>query len=189
MQGDEVEKLFQLAVERISDASLREEVKQQGSEIAALPTDLVQEIDAECQTEERAAALGTLIKEMKVAERIKLALFGNLAARTVLLRDTNRQIPLLVLENPRLTENEVLELSRNTQVDDGVLRAIGNNTQWMKNYSLKFNLVSNPKTPIDVAMKWLKFIKDKDLQRLSRSKNLSQVIATQSRKLLEHRGK
>ncbi len=134
-------------------------------------------------------ALGTLIKSMSVAQRIKLALFGNLAARNVLLRDTNKQIPLLVLENPRITENEISDISRNTQVDESVLRAVGNNTQWMKNYALKINLVSNPKTPIDIAMKWLKFIKDKDLQRLARSKNLSQVIATQSRKLLEQRDK
>ena len=189
MNHDEIEKLFQLAVERIADQGLRTEVVQAGSSIANLPTALLDEVKSEEESEERSEALGTLIKSMSVAQRIKLALFGNLAARNILLRDTNKQIPLLVLENPRLTENEVADISRNTQVDESVLRAVGNNTQWMKNYALKFNLVSNPKTPIDIAMKWLKFIKDKDLQRLARSKNLSQVIATQSRKLLEQRQK
>ncbi len=186
MQQAEIERLFQMAVERIADPAVRESVAQDRSEV---PSELLKEDSTDEQSEERTAALTTLIKEMSVAQRIKLALFGNLAARTVLLRDTNKQIPLLVLENPRLTENEVVEISRNTQLDDGVLRALGNNSQWMKNYALKINLVSNPKTPIDIAMKWLKFIKDKDLQRLARSKNLSQVIATQSRKLLEQREK
>lgn len=189
MNRDEIDKLFQLAVERITDQELRSAVVDSGSSPANLPALLIDEVSPQEENEARTTAIGTLIKSMTMAQRIKLALFGNLAARTVLLRDTNKQIPLFVLENPRMTENEVADISRNTQVDESVLRAVGNNTQWMKNYALKINLVSNPKTPIDVAMKWLKFIKDKDLQRLARSKNLSQVIATQSRKLLEQREK
>lgn len=68
-----------------------------------------------------------------------------------------------------------------------MLRGIGNNASWMKAYALKHAIVSNPKTPIDIALRWLKHLQDKDLGRLAKSKNISQIVATQSRKLFEKR--
>ncbi len=132
--------------------------------------------------------LYALIGEMGIPEKIKLALFGNQTARTLLLRDTsNRQIPLLVLENPRITDVEIMEIAKNPNMDERVLRAIGADGNRMKSYSLKLAIVSNPKVPVDVSLKWLKHIRDRDLRFLSRSKNVPQVINTQSRKLIQKR--
>lgn len=181
----DVERIFQLAVEKLGDEELRSSLKDE--RVGELPAIAVADgAEANAEAEK---ALGTLIRDMSIPQKIKLALFGNHTARTLLLRDTNRIIPMFVLENPRLTDNEIVDISRNTQVDEGILRAVGNNLQWMKAYQVKMNLVSNPKTPIDTTLRWLKFVKDKDLGRLAKSKNIPQVVSTQAKKLLEKREK
>ena len=81
----------------------------------------------------------------------------------------------------------VIEFSRNTNLDPSVFRAISQNGQWMKSPSVKLNLVANPRVPIDVSMRWLRYLQDKDLKFLARSKNIPGVVATQARKLLEQR--
>ena len=187
MNEQDIEKIFQLAVEKAGDENLKKELAAEGASIAALPVSGMQGDDAPGDAEEK--ALAVLIKDMNVAQRIKLAMFGNQTARTILLRDTNRLVPLYVLDNPRITDNEIVEIARNTNVDDSILRAVGNNLQWMKAYQVKINLVSNAKTPIDVAMRWLKYITEKDLGRLAKSKNVPQVVANQAKKLLEKREK
>jgi hypothetical protein len=183
----DIEKIFQLAVERINDPLTKAECIASREEVlaAALPQEAIEE---EAPGSEQNQALANLIREMSIPQKIKLALFGNHTARTLLIRDSNRMVAFFVLENARLTDNEIVEISRNSQLDDGILRAVSNNQQWMKSYAIKVNIVSNPKTPIDAALKWLKFIKDKDLARLGKSKNVPQVIANQARKLSEKRG-
>lgn len=130
-----------------------------------------------------------LIRGLSVAQRIKLALLGNSLARMVLIRDSNRQVALFVMDNPRLTENEVVEFARNQNLDELILREIARSPQWTKSYAVKVSLVSNPKTPVDVALSWLKHLRERDLRNISRSKNVSSAVAQQSRKLLDLRNR
>ena len=186
MIDTDLEKIFQLAVDKLADSSLREAIGAEpvAQSVKSLPAAAMEE-ETERPAEEKHVQLSNLIREMSIPQKIKLAMFGNMTARTILLRDTNRLVPLFVLENPRMTDNEILDISRNTQVDESVLRAVGNNLTWMKSYAVKMGLVQNPKAPIDVTLRWLKFIKDKDLSRLAKSKNIPQVVSTQARKILE----
>ena len=69
-------------------------------------------------------------------------------------------------------------------VSEHILRSISNNKTSTKEYAVKRNLVTNPKTPPDVSMKWLKFLMKADLRKISKSKNLPQVIATTAKKKL-----
>lgn len=128
-----------------------------------------------------------LIKEMSVPQKIKLALFGNKIARSILLRDSLRQIPLFVLQNNRITESEILEIAANVNIDEQVLRSVANNGSWMKSYAMKLAIVSNPKVPVDVSLRWLKFLVVKDLRKLARSKNVPSVVSSQCRRILDRK--
>ncbi len=193
MEGDSNDKqlLFREIIASIEDESLREELVKSGPDLAPeFHSEFVHESNLELSEPalvEKQKALANVIRDMSVPQRIKLALFGNQQARALLIRDSNKQVSSVVLTNPRIGESEIFDFAKNTQLDALLLRKIGNNLTWMKGYSVKFALVSNPKTPADVSMKWLKFITDKDLHRLSKSKGIPQVIISQSKKILEQR--
>lgn len=135
------------------------------------------------------ATIFQMLQEMSIPQKIKLALQGNKIARTLLVRDNNKQVPLFVLQNPGITDEEVLEIVRSTEVSELVHRALVRNGAWMKSYQVKLQLVSNPKVPVDVSMQWVKHIRDRDLRRLMKSKNIPSAVATQCRKLVEKRMK
>jgi hypothetical protein len=118
-----------------------------------------------------------------------MALLGNQIARAILIRDTNRQIAQFVLSNPRITDTEILEFSKNANLDESVLRSIATCEEWMKHYSVKLGILSNPKTPVDISIKWIKYLQSKDLRGLAKSRGVPQVIVSQCRKLLETRQK
>jgi len=128
-----------------------------------------------------------MLKEMTIPERIKLALLGNKSVRTILLREGHAKIPILVLQNPKITVEEVQDLVKNTMLDKNVYREIARNRGWMKNYAIQFGLVSNPKVPIDITLKYVSYLRERDLRRLSKTKTIPQVIAQQCRKALERR--
>ena len=179
-----LEKLVDAFIESIPDQVEKEQVREaaRGAEAVAIPKALLEE-GGKGESEEQ---LYKIINDLTIPQKIKLAMFGNMTARGLLIRESkNRQIPLFVLENSRLTENEVQEFSRNTNLSDQVLRAIAQNPEWMKNYTVRVNIVSNPKTPIDASVKWVKYLQVQDLRKLMKSKNIPQVIASQCRKLVD----
>ena len=130
------------------------------------------------------------IDKLTIPQKVKLALFGNHTARMYLIRDnSSRQIPLFVLKNPRITDGEILEFAKNANLDGSVHRSIAANSQWMRTYAMKVAICFNPKVPVDLTLKWIKFLQDKDMKRLSQSKNIAQVVATHCRRLLDQKAK
>ena len=130
-----------------------------------------------------------LINEMSIPQKIKLALFGNKVARGLLIRDPNRQVSQFVLQNNRLREGEVVDFAKNTNLDEQIHRNIARNPGWLKGYDIKVALVSNPKVPPDVAMRFVKHLQDKDLRKLAKSKNIPSAVSTSCKKMAEKRQK
>lgn len=124
------------------------------------------------------------IQEMTVAERIKLALHGNRESRQILIRDPNRLIRRFVLQNPRVADDEIIAMCKNRTADDELLRVIADSREWTKNYQVRYALVTNPKTPLTISMRFLGGIGDRDIRAIAKSKNVSATIATQAKRIV-----
>jgi epoxyqueuosine reductase QueG len=98
-------------------------------------------------------------------------------------------ISLAVLKNPKLTENEVLNYAQQRNLVEDVPLAIAKDTRWMRNYQIKLAIVSNPKTPLSVAINFLPHLRDNDLKILSRDKNVSSILSRAAHNTLLKRKK
>lgn len=124
---------------------------------------------------------------MNVKDRVKLAMKGDREARGILIRDSNKVVCSSVVNNPRITEQEVENIAAMRTVSDEVLRLIAMNRSWARNYSIIHNLARNPKTPIPTAMNILLRIRTKDLQNLSQNRNVSETVRRQAHRLATSR--
>ena len=123
------------------------------------------------------------IKDMGVTERTKLAMLGNAEARRLLIRDSNRQVQMAVLENPRITENEIIGIANSRSTPDEMLRAIIGNREWYKHYAVRLALVKNPKTPPALAIRMVGGLVSSDLKLLAKNKTVSRAVAQQAERL------
>jgi hypothetical protein len=129
------------------------------------------------------------IGAMTVGEKLKLALRGNRDARAILIRETNRLIARFVLKNPRISDDEIAMIARNRNIDSEILRDIGVHKLWPRNYQVRHGLVTNPKTPLAIAIHFVSLLNERDLRFLAKSKNVSATVVSQARRLLAQKGK
>ncbi len=148
-----------------------------------LPRQLLLDPTKEITPQERDYLSQSIVK-MNIPQKIRLALVGNQEARDLLIHDPNKVIPLAVIRNPRLSEDEVIMYAQLRSIPEDVFWAISKHRTWVKNYHVKLALVSNPKSPLSLAIKLLDHLHDRDLQNLSRSKNVSYVLARSAARLL-----
>ena len=134
-------------------------------------------LEAEEETEEQHMSIEQRIKNMNVGHRIKLAFKGNKEARGILIRDSNKSVAVAVVKSGRLTEGEVKSHASNRNLADDVIREIAKNKEFIRNYPVKVALVNNPKTPVSTALSFVSLLQKKDLQQLSRNRNVSSVIS------------
>ncbi len=134
-------------------------------------------------------SLATYISKMNVGGKIKLALKGNKEARQILIRDVNAIVAVSVLKSPRITDNEVAAYARLRNVCDDVIRYMASFPMFTKHYDIKFCLSLHPKTPIQQAMGFIKFLTLKDLQKVSKDRGVPTPVKKAAKQLLEQRRK
>lgn len=124
---------------------------------------------------------------MTTRDRMKLAMKGDREARSILIRDANKVVSSAVINNPRITDHEVENISAMRTVADEVLRLIALNRTWARSYPIIHNLARNPRTPIPTAMNILPRIRTKDLQNLAQNRNVSEAVRRQAYRLTSTR--
>ncbi len=122
------------------------------------------------------------LASMSVMEKMKVAMRGTREERSLLIRDPNRMVSAAVLSSPKLTENEIESFARMANVGEEVLRVIGSNRGWVKNYSVAANLVKNPKTPIAMSLTLMHRLNEKDVVKLASDRNVPEPIRIAARK-------
>jgi hypothetical protein len=129
------------------------------------------------------------IMKLSIAKKVEWAnKKGNREVRTMLLRDPNKLVQLAVIQSPRMTEGEIGKVAQNRTSPNEVLQYIYNNRRLMKNYMVKVNIISNPKVPVGVAMRFLSGLRMAEVKALAKNKNVSQGLANAAKKLVEKKG-
>jgi len=143
----------------------------------------VEEEAAEGATEEeRRLSVTQQLNKMGFTQRLRAAAKGSREMRAILIRDANKMIAATVLSSPKLSEQEVESFSRMTNVSEEVLRIIGNNRAWIKNYGVVLGLTKNPKTPLAMSLNFMSRLNDRDLTMLSNDRNVPEPLRVAARK-------
>jgi hypothetical protein len=133
-------------------------------------------------------ALIRRIMLMKVKDRIKLGMKGDREARSILIRDPNKVVAQAVIHNPRITDQEIEGIAAMRTVSDEVLRIIGMNRNWARQYPIIHNLARNPRTPLPTAMNVLPRLQAKDLKSIGQNRNVSEAVRRQALRISVTRG-
>ena len=125
------------------------------------------------------------IEDMSVGEKIKLALTGDKTIRGMFITSSNKMISTAVMKNPRLTIEEVVKVANSKTTPDDIMRIISQNKEWTKNYNIRMAMVMNAKTPIQVALRMLDSLNIRDLEKVAKSRYISNVLSGGAGRMLK----
>jgi hypothetical protein len=129
------------------------------------------------------------IAQMTVTQKIRRAMLGTAAERLLLVRDSNRLVAAAVVKSPLLRENEAVLISSSRAMPDEVLRIIAMNREFTRNYQVKYNLVTNPRTPFSFVSRLIPHLRESDLKGLMKSKNVTSSVTQAIRQQMERKSK
>jgi hypothetical protein len=140
----------------------------------------------DAQPVSRERRLGQLMT-MRPLEKIRTATMGDRYDRSILIRDSNKLVAMATIKSPKIRDDEAVAYSANRALTYEVINYISNRREWVKLYSVKFNLVMNPKTPMSRSMALLGHLNQNDVQKVARSKNIPSALATAAKRRLQNR--
>jgi hypothetical protein len=124
------------------------------------------------------------LASLSVLERMKLAMKGTREQRAQLVRDSNKLVSAAVLSSPKVNEAEIEAFTKMGNVSEDVLRIIGQNRAWTKNYGIILGLCRHPKTPAALAMNFAQRLNEKDLKAISTDRNAKEGLRLLAKKMI-----
>ncbi len=152
----------------------------------------INKIIGELQTEEdeipgdRISMINRIMK-MGVKDRVKLGMKGDREARNILIRDPNRLVSSAVVNNARITEQEVEVIATMRSISEDILRQIASNRQWARSYTIMHQLAKNPRTPLANSMTIMTRLQLRDLVALTKNRNVPEAVRRQAQRLYDAR--
>ena len=122
------------------------------------------------------------IATMTTAQKIQLALKGDRTARLLLLKDVNKQLHAFLLQNPRITIDEVRFIASYKQTSPEALETIAANSDYLKHTAIVTALVRNPRTPGMIAAKLVEKLPEVEVRRLAKSSDVPRAVQIAARK-------
>ena len=83
-----------------------------------------------------------------------------------------------------VTKSDIEAYAKSTNLSDDVLRGIANHKEWCKKYPIVRALVFNPKSPLGVTLDFVKRLTLKDIEFLSKNRNVPETLRSAGRRLL-----
>lgn len=134
--------------------------------------------------ESDASAVYADIPGLPVPEKRKLARQGNKVVRQLLMKDPNKSLHVLVVKNPRLGLDEALEYSKRPNISPDALKTMSQNRTFLNSRQFIFNLVRNPSTPVDVAIRLMARLSHNEWRIIAKAGSVRTPISAAARKLV-----
>lgn len=93
-----------------------------------------------------------------------------------LLYDPDPHVIRNILNNPKMTERDVLKIASRRPTSGEILTEVFNNKKWGEVYSIKKALVKNPYTPTGLSLGLVNFMLVQDLKEISRDGTIHPAI-------------
>lgn len=106
---------------------------------------------------------------LSLADRIRLAKHGGQPARCLIIRAQDRVLIRQLLNNPRLTADEVAAIAGQSGGEVAVLQRLAKSREWTCHSQITRNLLCNPRLPLTDAMRLLPQLPESELRRLAKA--------------------
>jgi hypothetical protein len=125
--------------------------------------------------------------KMPLGVRRSLARRNDIGIIERLLGDPDPAVVAHLLNNPRITELEVVRMAARAPVREEVLTAIARHPRWGIRQRVRVTLAHNPGTPTAITLGLLHLLLDQELESLAKDGRLSQVVTSRAEALLAGR--
>ncbi len=127
------------------------------------------------------------IRDLNIAQKVRLAMMGTKSERAILIKDTNKVVCRAVIRSPAVSAQEAAYYAGNKSLPDEVIAYIANKKKWVRHYNIRLTLVLNPKCPPTRALAFLRTLRANDLKMMAKSKQVPNHIGKVAKEMMKSR--
>jgi len=134
------------------------------------------EVEEESESEEPEGTLWERLRQMTPPQRRLLAPKADRVTRALLVQESDPQILFALLQNPRLSLDEVVRVAKSSFLSFQAADLILKTNPWFANLDVRLALIHNPKLALPFAMRILQTLPDNEVRTIAKGAATSQAL-------------
>jgi hypothetical protein len=126
-------------------------------------------------------------RPLTLGERKSLARTHNRSLIQRVVRDPHPDVIRILLDNPSLTEEDVVRVCATRPNDPGVLQTVYRHRRWVVRYRPRNAILRNPDTPLDVALLLAPLLRKGELREAATASELAAPLRLSCKAIMEMR--
>jgi hypothetical protein len=126
-----------------------------------------------------------LVGSMTLGEKIAMARRAHRALLPSLMETGDERVLIALLDNPRLTENDLAVLVNTGEPPDGLLPVLARHHRWGRCYGVLRAVAQSRRCPLPLALSILVQLAPRDLRRIAARNDVSEGLRTAAGMLLD----
>jgi hypothetical protein len=139
------------------------------------------------RVDERKLATSSSGRVLTLGERRALARRPSRAAFDKLLADPHPMVVQNLLQNPRLTEDDVVRMVARRPAYPDVIGAVARHAQWSQRVRVRMAIVQNPGSPAEIAVPMVRLLIRPELLQVVAAPDVPALVRAAASELLERR--
>ncbi len=127
------------------------------------------------------------LKEIPLGMKKSLAKKPDFKLIQKIAKDQDHRVIRILLDNQRLTENDVLKIGSTRPTSPKIIEEIYSHRKWIQRYSVKKCIVLNPYSPLSVSLRMIRFLTLADLDLVISSTELDPYLIVQAERLIQQK--
>jgi hypothetical protein len=124
------------------------------------------------------------LADMRLGDRVTLARLATPALLPALLADAEPRVTESALVNPRLREEDLVAALRRDDLRPSLVECALASPRWAENYSVRFAIVLQPRTPLPLALQQISSLVPRDLRRVAEDAALRPLVRAAAHEVL-----
>jgi len=125
-------------------------------------------------------------RPLSLGERKSLARGQRRDALMALMRDPHADVIEILLDNPHVTERDVVTAASRRPAPAGTLETIARSDKWLARYGVRRALVRNPGTPQHLSLRIVASLSTPDVKSIAADTKLADGLRAQARRLVAY---
>lgn len=129
-----------------------------------------------------------LIEELEyMPEERQLAIVevGRHRIKQIMVRSPISAVALAVVRHPEITQEDIFKIAQDRTANAEAIKYICNQRDYIRVYNIKLKLALNPKTPIPMAMAFVRSLRLSDLKSIAKNSSVSKILQNTAKSIMK----
>lgn len=129
-----------------------------------------------------------LIEELEyMPEERQLAIVevGRHRIKQIMVKSSSSAVALAVVKHPEITLDDIFKIAQDRTANAEAIKYICNHRDYSRVYNIKLKLALNPKTPVPMAMAFVRSLRLSDLKNIAKNNSISKILQNTAKGIMK----